>query len=66
MYIPWHGLQAGWIVSPMQVPEDEWEVYEKGQHLRGADAAYADQALDELVHTATVPCCLRSASAPLL
>lgn len=37
----------------MQVPEDEWESYEKGQHLRGADAAYADQALDELVHVAT-------------
>ena len=33
----------------VQLPEDEWESYGKGQHLRGADAVFADQILDELV-----------------
>ena len=43
----------------LQLPDDEWETYGKGQHLRGADAAFADQVLDELVspdyHYCTVP-----------
>ena len=33
----------------VQLPEEEWETYGKGQHLRGADAVFADQVLDELV-----------------
>lgn len=33
----------------VQLPEDQWETYGKGQHLRGADAAFADRVLDELV-----------------
>ncbi len=43
----------------LQLPDDEWETYGKGQHLRGADAAFADQVLDELVspdyHYCTIP-----------
>ena len=35
--------------SVLQVPEEEREVYEKGQHLRNADAAMAEQACNELV-----------------
>ena len=37
-----------WLAH-VQLPEKEWETYEKGQHLRGADAVFADQVLDELV-----------------
>ena len=33
----------------LQVPEDEREAYEKGQHLRNADAAMAEQVCTELV-----------------
>ena len=33
----------------MQVPEEEREVYVKGQHLRGADAGFSEQTRAELV-----------------
>ena len=46
--------------SILQVPEEEREVYEKGQHLRNADAAMAEQACNELVRL------LCSAAWPLL
>ena len=43
-------------VTAVQLPEEQLEVYGKGQHLRGADAAFADQVLDELVrHLQPVP-----------
>ena len=43
-------------VTAEQLPEEQLEVYGKGQHLRGADAAFADQVLDELVsHLQPVP-----------
>ena len=37
------------VGASLELPEGEWETYEKGQHLRGADAVFADQVLDELV-----------------
>ena len=44
------------IVTAVQLPAERLEVYGKGQHLRGADAAFADQVLDELVgHLQPVP-----------
>ena len=33
----------------LQVPEAEREVYEKGQHLRGADAEFSEQTRAEMV-----------------
>lgn len=33
----------------LQLAEDKREVYEKGQHLRGADAEFAEQTRAELV-----------------
>ena len=43
-------------VTAVQLPEERLEVYGKGQHLRGTDAAFADQVLDELVsHLQPVP-----------
>lgn len=47
----------------MQLPEDEWETYGKGQHLRGADAVFADQVLDELVRGLPSACGLLKHSA---
>lgn len=35
----------------MQVPREEQEVYQKGQHLRGADAEWAEQTRAEMVGT---------------
>lgn len=36
----------------MQIPEEEQEQYEKGQHLRGRDAEMADQVCAEMVRLA--------------
>ena len=43
--------------TAVQLPEEQLEVYGKGQHLRGADAAFADQVLDELVCHRNLVCC---------
>ena len=42
-------------VTAVQLPAEQLEVYGKGQHLRGADAAFADQVLDELVGSLCLP-----------
>ena len=44
-------------VTAVQLPAEQLEVYGKGQHLRGADAAFADQVLDELVRHLQPVCC---------
>lgn len=53
----WKVLHRKKVCVRVQLPEEEWETYGKGQHLRGADAVFADQVLDELV-------CLLPSSAP--
>ena len=42
-----------------QVPEEEREVYMKGQHLRGVDAALAEQARAEIVRGPTLSAACR-------